>query len=183
MLMEKQEFSIEIREKMFEMYSPHYIGIVLDIFDKKALKSIVPQIIDVIQHIEGDDRIYVAGTGGIKRWRGQMIASLATYIRPRTFDLGKSMQEVTDLFLAEEGKKLIFVFTDCYRDSPYRIKMCLTANEKKDLGNKIYIYGIGDNYNKDIEKLCVYDSKSSFAHLSDYTGLNKLIMNHYNEAK
>jgi hypothetical protein len=166
----------------FDRYTPHFIGIVLDIANQKQLESVSRQIIQMVQKIEGDDRIYIGGTGEMKRWRGQMIASVATYNRPLDFDIGKTIQDVMEKFSSEDSdaRKLVFVFTDCYKSSfSYNVKISLAVNERRDLGNEVYVYGIGNNYDKGLESVC--NATCKFLHLEDYSGLDRLIMSHYKE--
>lgn len=163
----------------FDRYVQRFVGIVLDISNSNRLQDVSCQIIKTIPQIEGDDCFYVAGTGDLKKHRGEMIASVATYCRPLDFNLGKAMQGAMDLFSQQDcdALKTILVFTDCYNPAlSYNVKICLKINEKRGLGNKFCVCGMG-NYDRSLKKLC--DGYAEFIHLGN-DEVSRIIMERYN---
>ena len=166
----------------FDRYFPRFVGIVLDICNLGRLQDISNQIIRIIPKIERDDCFHIAGTGELKRYRGEMIAAAAVYRRPYDFNVGKAMQNVMELFSQQDSdaKKTVLVFTDCYTTAfQHNVKICLTINDKRGFENRFCICGIGGGYDKSLEKLC--EGQVEFIHLNDCSNFSQIVMERYND--
>ena len=106
----------------------------------------------------------------LPRDQGVSTYYIASYQEPPRFSIDASFKNAVTLVgeTAEECDKYVFLITDRFQ-APfnYQYRKGFLANNIRGYSTKIYVFGVGDNYDKLTLKFLAEDCEAVFVHLAN----------------